>query len=77
MAKQNPGSIGDMLMMAKNQVEIDARNQSYAAATQLAVAILGRFRSNEAKDVVEYWNNVADGIFKKIKADSDELISRK
>lgn len=77
MPKQTPGSIGEMMMEARNRLEIDARQQSYAAATEIVKNVITRYGNHEAVPLTDYWSAVAEGIFKKIKKDMDELTSRK
>lgn len=77
MPKTTAESIGEALSQARNATEIQAREQSYAAATAIATQVLTRYGSHEAPAAVKYWTELADGIFKKINGDMREMFVRK
>lgn len=69
-------SIGEVLAQATNQLEIDARNQSYAVATEIVKNVITRYGDHEANKVVLYWTSIADGVFQKMKSDMKEIVTR-
>lgn len=75
MAKTQPNSIGEVISMASNQLRIDARNQSYAVATEIVKNVTTRFGSHEAPAVILYWTALSDGFYAKIKSDMDKIVS--
>lgn len=77
MSVRNAGSIGEMVDNARNQLEIDARNQSYAVATEIVKNVITRYGDHDSPKVVIYWTALADGIFLKMKNDMNEIVNRK
>lgn len=77
MAKGPASSIGEAMSMAVHQVEIDARNQSYAVATEISKVIAGKFGSTDAVSVAKYWAETSDLVFRKIVADQKAILELK
>lgn len=74
MSKNNPASMADA---AYNQLEVDARNQSYAVATEVTKNVITRYGSHEAPAVIKYWSDLADGVYAKMKTDIDAILKEK
>jgi hypothetical protein len=77
MSKPSSGSIGEMMFEVRNRMEIEARQQSYGAATAIVQNVITRFGNHESKPLVQYWTEVADGIFNKINKDMQDMTTRK
>lgn len=74
----NPASsIGDALNAAAHQTEIEARQSSYAIATEIVKNVVTRYGPPDAKGVAAVWTEVADLTYLKIKLDMDKIFSQK
>lgn len=74
---KTPNSMGELMVQASNQLEIDARNQSYAVATEIVKNVITRYGSHESPQLVKYWTEIADGVFAKMNADMKGIVERK
>ncbi len=73
MPKQQPGSMGEFLAEIKHKTEIDARQNSYAVATEIVKNVITRYGGHEPKEILAQWTAVADGVYDKIKGDMDAI----
>lgn len=69
---RTPGSVGEAMLMAMSQADIDARNQAYAVATQITqnrtLGTLG--------ETVQFWSGLVDIVHLKIRSDMEAILKK-
>lgn len=74
MPKNNAvNSIQEAMDTVRHAGKIEARQQSYAVATEISKNVITRYGNWEAEKLVPYWSALADGFYAKILEDMKKI----